>query len=73
MVEEKGKTNPKSAKYWFEIAGEMNEELEQKREEFVRDAAQRPKGISADREKFPDGVKTGSYKRLPPNRHEENR
>lgn len=73
MVEEKGKRNPKSAKYWFEIAENANEEVEQKRQEFVRNVAQRHTGISADREKFPDGVKIGSYKRLPPDRHEENR
>jgi len=68
-MDEKGNKNPKSAKYWFEIAENMNEEIERQREEFVRNVAQRKTGISADREKFPDGVKTGSYKRLPPNKN----
>jgi len=72
-MEEKRKKYTKSAKYWFEIAKDMNEEIEHKREEFVRNVSQRQTGISADSEKFPDGVKTGSYKRLPPNRNEENR
>ncbi|MGI6225786.1 MAG: hypothetical protein ACOYJ1_05960 [Peptococcales bacterium] len=62
--------NPKSAKYWFEIAHNLNEEVENKAQEFIRNVAQRETGISADREKFPDGVKTGSYKRLPPNKNE---
>lgn len=61
----------KGAKYWFEIAENMNEEIEDKREKFVRNIAQRDTGISADLQKFPDGVKTGSYKRLPPNKSEE--
>jgi len=73
MIEEKGKRNPKSAKYWFKIAENANEEIEQEREEFVRNVAQRETGIAADKEKFPDGIKTGSYKRLPPNKNEENR
>ena len=68
MVKKNGDNNPKSARYWFELAQEANEEIEHQREEFVRNIAQRPTGISADREKFPDGVKTGSYKRLPPNK-----
>jgi len=68
-MEKKGRRYSKSAKYWFEIAENVNEEIERKREEFVRNVAQREVGISADREKFPDGVKTGSYKRLPPNKN----
>ncbi|MFZ5942785.1 MAG: hypothetical protein ACOYVD_01660 [Bacillota bacterium] len=73
MVERKDNSNHRNAKYWFELAKEENEQIELQREQFVRNAAQRRTGIAADREKFPDGVKTGSYKRLPPNRHEENR
>ncbi|KJS88917.1 MAG: hypothetical protein JM58_00120 [Peptococcaceae bacterium BICA1-8] len=72
-MDEKSKEYTKSAKYRFEFAKNENEELEHKQEEFVRNVAQRHTGISAEREKFPDGVKTGSYKRLPPNRNEENR
>jgi len=73
MADNKEDKNHKSAKYWFEIGEAANEEIERKREQFVRNVAKRVTGISSDREKFPDGVKTGSYKRLPPNRHEENR
>lgn len=70
-MDKKEQKSSKSAKYWFEIAENMNEEIERKREEFVRNVAQRETGISADLQKFPDGVKTGSYKRLPPNKSEE--
>lgn len=69
-MSKKEKENQKSAKYWFEVAENMNEAIERQREEFVRNIAQRESGISADLEKFPDGVKTGSYKRLPPNKNE---
>ena len=70
-MKDKGKdNNPKSAKYWFEIAENENEEIERKRQEFVRNVSRRQPGISADREKFPDGVKTGSYIVLPPNRED---
>lgn len=64
-MEEKGKNNPKNAKYWFELAQDNNEEIEQKREQFVRNVSQRETGIAADREKFSGGVKTGSRKRFP--------
>jgi len=59
------KKEDKGAKYWFEIAESENEEIEQKTQEFFRNAAQRPMGIPAERAKFTRGVKTGSYKRLP--------
>ncbi|NLT94496.1 MAG: hypothetical protein GXW85_03005 [Clostridia bacterium] len=70
-MDKKGENKFKNSKYWFEIGENMNEELERKREEFVRNIAQRETGISADLQKFPDGVKTGSLKRLPSNKSEE--
>jgi hypothetical protein len=66
-MDKKEQQKSKSSKYSFEVAESINEEIERKREEFVRNIAQRETGISADLQKFPDGVKTGSYKRLPPN------
>lgn len=40
----------------------FGEELEQKRQEFVRNVLRRVEGIASEREKFIQGLKTGSPK-----------
>lgn len=48
-------------------AERLGEELEEKRESFVRSILRRPEGISAEREKFIHDLKTGSPKTPKPN------
>jgi len=48
-------------------AERLGEELEQKRQEFVRSILRRSEGISAEREKFIHDLKTGSPKTPKPN------
>lgn len=63
-------TKKRDTDIWNEKAAGLQEELEHRREEFVRDVAVRREGISADREKFVMDLKTGSPKRLPSNKKE---
>lgn len=53
---------------WNEKAAGFQEEQEQRREQFVRNVAARPEGISADQEKFVMDLNTGSQKIYPSNK-----
>lgn len=61
-------TGKRDTDIWNEKAAGLQEDLEQRREQFVRNVAARREGISADREKFVMDLNTGSQKIYPSNK-----